>query len=404
MAHLVENLTSSGPTYTLRWRDVTGTHRQRTYRSRRTAQRELARVATAVADGQSTQHYRKTTRTVADAVEEVLGAHRARGLKPSTLLGYEQVYNARILPMWGARRLNSLTAGEIEAWARDLLNPPTPASRGLTLSTVHKAVGALNQACRMAIRRGWLATNPCAGLDLPSPTAAGVVPFQAVFLTPAQVESLATALADQPPYDLIIRVAAYTGLRAGEIAGLQVRDINLLQKTITVARTAARIKGEWVIGTPKSIRSRRTVPILHAPLVEDLRVWLGGHPRRNDPTAPLWPGRSVGTGLPDWDRPYDPGVLYRRHYKPALVTAGLPTETRFHDLRHTFASMLLAAGVEPLKVSRWSGHASLATTDKIYSHLYPSDHSKEAAAFAAYVATAAPEAATVTPLTRAATP
>ena len=59
---------------------------------------------------------------------------------------------------------------------------------------------------------------------------------------------------------------------------------------------------------------------------------------------------------------------------------------RWHDLRHTYASLMLAAGIQPYKLSRWMGHASLVTTDTVYGHLYPSDYSAEIAAFEAFVA------------------
>lgn len=68
-------------------------------------------------------------------------------------------------------------------------------------------------------------------------------------------------------------------------------------------------------------------------------------------------------------------------------------DVRFHDLRHTFASMTLAAGVEPYKVSRWLGHASITTTDGIYAHLYPSDHSVETARMKAYLGSARTQSA-----------
>jgi integrase len=67
-----------------------------------------------------------------------------------------------------------------------------------------------------------------------------------------------------------------------------------------------------------------------------------------------------------------------------LPELGLPPKVRWHDLRHTYASPMLAAGIPPYKLSRWMGHASLVTTDTVYSHLYPSDYSAEIAQFEAF--------------------
>jgi len=75
----------------------------------------------------------------------------------------------------------------------------------------------------------------------------------------------------------------------------------------------------------------------------------------------------------------------RWYYKPALKRAGLEG-VRFHDLRHTFASMMFAAGVEVFKVSRWMSHANISTTDSIYAHLYVTDYNAEAERVQAFIA------------------
>ena len=86
-----------------------------------------------------------------------------------------------------------------------------------------------------------------------------------------------------------------------------------------------------------------------------------------------------------WTRPFDHQSFFRWYFKPALTRAGLE-RVRFHDLRHTYASMMLAAGLEPYKVSRWMGHANLATTDSIYAHLYVTDYNDDAARVGQYLA------------------
>ena len=71
---------------------------------------------------------------------------------------------------------------------------------------------------------------------------------------------------------------------------------------------------------------------------------------------------------------------------PAAKRLGVAQHMRFHDLRHTYASLMLAAGFEPYKVSRWMGHASVSTTDGIYGHMYPVDYDTQIARFEAFVA------------------
>jgi integrase len=78
------------------------------------------------------------------------------------------------------------------------------------------------------------------------------------------------------------------------------------------------------------------------------------------------------------------GSFRRNYLQDALTNAGLPA-MRFHDLRHTAASLWLAAGFKPYEVSRWLGHANVSTTDSIYAHLYPSDYTQHVARFDAFV-------------------
>jgi integrase len=106
------------------------------------------------------------------------------------------------------------------------------------------------------------------------------------FLDPAQVRAVAKKLDAFEPYGLIVRFAAYTGLREGELAALRIRDVNLLHRRVEVRRTLHRVKGGWEIGTPKSTRSIRDVPLGRSP-VGELTKYLARHPRHNEPDAPM---------------------------------------------------------------------------------------------------------------------
>jgi integrase len=174
-------------------------------------------------------------------------------------------------------------------------------------------------------------------------------PFLAPPPPPSEWVSPATARGYRGRATTVDDFAAYTGLRAGELTGLRVRDLNLAAGHVEVRQTLARIGGEWKISTPKSARSSRNVPLV--------------------------------------DRVLDTGSVLRNYLRPAVEAEGLP-QMRLHDLRHTFASLMLAAGFPPYEVSRWLGHANLATTDSIYAHLYPSDYSAHVDRFSAFVAEA----------------
>lgn len=139
-----------------------------------------------------------------------------------------------------------------------------------------------------------------------------------------------------------------------------------------------RIGGEWVAGTPKSARSTRDVPIAR-PLLAALREYKLQHPTSGDEDALFWPGRTVGSHAVDWSRVFDVASFRRNYLRPALRRLGM-AEMRFHDLRHTYASLMLTT-FEAREVSHWMGHANTSTTDMIYGHLYPHDHDRFDARF-----------------------
>jgi integrase len=389
MAHVIDNETQGAPTYTVRWRDK-GKYRRKTFTVKRQAERFALRIEDTLHQGQSTDPYSLRGKTVADVIADSMAAARPN-LKPRTYLSYDRCYKLHIIPTLGSKRISTLTSADVEQWVAELTQTlcaakgrnATPAQT-LSAATVRNTFIALNKVCRYAVRHRYMAANPCTGTVLPKASLAKT--FHPRFLTAAEVELIAAQLKAHAPYDLIVRFAAYTGLRAGELAALRIRDINLLKKEVRVERNVQRIAGEWAVDTPKSPRSTRTVPILSEPLINDLTTYLATHPNRSDPEAALWPGRAPGNGHPTtYARRFDHLSFYRWYFKPAVKRAGLPA-LRFHDLRHTYASLMFAAGMDVYKVSRWMGHANISTTDSIYAHLYPQDHSADSERFAAYLA------------------
>lgn len=112
------------------------------------------------------------------------------------------------------------------------------------------------------------------------------------------------------------------------------------------------------------------------------------HPNSGDPDALFWPGRHAHLHALDYSQPMKLGAVLRYYLRPAAKRAKRPPRIRFHDLRHTYASLTFATGLKPHEVSRWMGHASVSPTDGIYAHLYPSDYSDDIARFEAFIAEA----------------
>lgn len=371
MAHVREVTRKTGAAYEVRWK-ANGTFKQRTFSVKREAERFALKVENELADGNSTDALVKNSKTFREVAEASMAASAAR-LKPKTAGQYELAYRLHIYPTFGERRINSITSMDIEAWLAGM-QTKVSAQTGRTLApaSVLGAYVALSKAFGYAMKHRIVASNPCAVVDKPR-----LRHEEPVFLSPAQVAAVASALDAYAPYGLVVRFAAYTGLRAGELAALRIRDVNFLRRHVEVRRTVQRVpRGGWSFGTPKSARSTRDVP-LSRDLLADLAAYLEQHPNRFNADAALWPGRIPGGAgdvrALDYDRQFDVASVYRHYFKPALARLDLPA-VRWHDLRHFYASACAAAGIEIRKVSRWMGHANINTTDSIYTHLFNGSH------------------------------
>lgn len=240
-----------------------------------------------------------------------------------------------------------------EDFAASLLTGRSPA-------TFDRIWQVFNRVLKYAVRKKAIPTNPLDAAELGTGYATGdLESFTPAPLTAEQVAAVARYIDEerkQPVYGLVVLFAAYTSVRAGELAGLEIGDLTLdtPTPTLSIRRTKRRVAGEWETGTPKSRKSRRTVP-LESWLADDLRAYLDTHPRRDDPTAPLFPNRANGgarTNRPlNWADPVAPGQVYENLFQPACKALGFGS-SRWHDLRHQFAIMNLSAGVHYMLVSK----------------------------------------------------
>nr|WP_231965795.1 site-specific integrase [Mycobacterium sp. E802] len=190
-------------------------------------------------------------------------------------------------------------------------------------------------------------------------------------------------------YALAVLFAAHTGVRASELQGLQVQDITLPATvdngevaTVRISRTAKRKGRQWIYGTPKSEASTDRVVPLAPWLADELRQYLDTvHPFAGQlrdgkgkthyiAHAPLFPGRGNRYTF-DWAHPVHAGNLYENYLAPACQALGIDKAVggtvRFHDLRHTFATMNLSAGEHYMQVSKWLGHSTYVLTLSVYA-------------------------------------
>lgn len=277
-----------------------------------------------------------------------------RQLKAKTFEGYEGVVSRHLVPEFGKTPIAWIDHERVQRFINDL-------SHRYAGGTVRKVHTVLRLVMGSAVKRGLIRANPCIDVELPSMDRT-----EMLFLSAEQVEALAAATPLH--YRAMIRFAAYTGLRAGELCALRVADLNLPNGPVYVTRSLADVGGTLIEGTTKTGRNRRVgIP---ADLLPELREHLARidrvHPTGTTPEGLVFPGDRGG-----YLRHRN---FMRRHFHDAVKKA-LPAEyhgLRFHDLRHTCAALLIAAGANPKDIADRLGHSSITVTVDVYGHRFES--------------------------------
>jgi integrase len=413
MASIQKRVTRTGaPAYIVKWRTPDGRHRTRGgFRTRKAAQAYATEVAHATQRG-NTFDPKAGELTFRQAAEQwLLSRH---DLKPTTISGYRYALapaaecraprkTLGIDATFGGWPLKSITRQQISTWVATL------SANGYSPATIRAYMQVVRQVLAQALADNKIAANPALHVKLPGAhgkSTTAVVDDPNQFLTAEQVSQLQNAT--PWPYNVLVHLAAWSGLRAGELAGLQVGDVALPPKTsgpntpgtLRVERTVVLVDGKLVYQSPKTKGSKRTVPLPPATTTL-LRGYLKQHPHAGNPLAPLFPALRLthdpapATPEVDWAKPLQHKVFYRLVFKPAVARANLNPALVFHSLRHTYVSLCVQAGIPPLEISRFAGHSTVTTTLGVYAHLFESDHT---AAMGALGALAAPATGNVVPL------
>lgn len=281
-------------------------------------------------------------------------------VKPKTRLSYESSLRNHVLPAFEHRPVASLTYRDCKRFVDDL------AEKGLAPGTVGEARKVLRLVLREALRADAIRRNPADGIRVPRGERQ-----EMQFLEAEEVFALADAVANPPrprsqplrtypQYGLLVRFAAFTGMRAGEIGALRIGRVNPLHRWVEVAESAEEIRGELMYGPPKTYARRRVE--LPAQLAEEIGEHIES--RRCGPDGFVFTA-------PDGGPPRHTN-FYRRHFKPAVARAGVDPRVRFHDLRHTAAALMIAEGAHLLVVKERLGHSTITVTADRYGHLFPS--------------------------------
>lgn len=275
--------------------------------------------------------------------------------KPSALRGYEQALRLRVLPALGALRVNEIRRGEVQALVDRLL------LAGHNASTIRNTLLPLRAIFRRALTRGEIAVNPTAGLELPA-----VRGRRDRIATPEEAAALLAALERDRA---LWATAMFAGLRLGELMALDWDHVDLDDDVIRVQWSYDQRECKRV--APKSRAGVRTVPV---PGV--LRTYLTEHRLATGRHGGLVFGR-------DPKRPFAPQAIYDRADR-RWKEAGL-RHIRPHECRHSFASFMIAAGVNAKALSIYMGHSSVTITFDRYGHLMPGNEAEAANLLDAYL-------------------
>lgn len=349
------------------------------FRTRDEAQDALNEVLSARRTGTYVEPSRVTVR---DYLTEWLGGMRAQ-VRPSTLSSYEMNLREHVLPTLGDEKLQQLSPDQLNALYAQLSESGRRDGQGLAPKSVRNIHTTLRKALEDAVDAGRVARNVAALARPPKVRAGDRAEMQT--WSPDELRAFLEHVADD---DLFAawHTAANTGLRRGEVLGLRWRDVDLDHGRAAIRQTVVSVDYEIQFSAPKTQRGKRVVA-LDAATVAILRA----HRRAQAETRMAFAGHYAGHGLvfarPDGS-PIHPQVLSDR-FDRLVQSARLP-RIRFHDLRHTHATIALQAGVHPKVVSERLGHSTVAFTLDVYSHAVPHMQAEAAAQVASLVVPGSP--------------
>ncbi len=277
-------------------------------------------------------------------------------VRNTTYERYEQISRTHIIPMLGDVKLKALSPTHVRSLYKEKLQTLSPRTVQYIHVTLHKAL-------KQAVNDGLIPRNATEAVKPPQVRREEIRP-----LTPEQVKMLLDA-ARGDRLEALYALAVHTGLRQGELLGLKWEDIDLEERTLHVRRALTTAKGGPRLAAPKTKGSRRRVSLTKG-AVDALRGHLARQLEEIDRAGSLWQENGL-VFASETGRPLDRRSVTTHLFKPLLKRAGLPAKTRFHDLRHTCATLLLTKNVNPKVVSEMLGHSSISITLDTYSHVLP---------------------------------
>ena len=290
-------------------------------------------------------------------------ASKQFSLRQTTWIHYDQLVRLYLIPFLGLIKIRALQPSHIQRLYNHLLE------QGVGIPTIRKSHTVLHSALSYAVRTGLLTRNPAAPTMPPKGP-----PKEMKIYDESQVSQMLVAARDHR-WEALFQLAVTTGMRQMELLGLRWTDLDWLSKTLRVERQLVRPAGEGVKFLPPKTRFGRRAVAIGPQTIEALRRHDGRQHAERVKAGDCW--QELGlifttkTGGPIHPR----NLL--RDFKILVREAGLPV-IRFHDLRHTAASLMLNHGIPLIIASRRLGHARPSITLDVYGHLIPNRQAEAA--------------------------
>jgi integrase len=329
----------------------------------RTKAEAAAKLRKAMADRDAGLHFADQNQTLGDYLDRWLSNSVRGSVKKRTFERYEEMVRIHIKPLLGTKKLGKLRPADVQHLYRERLDS------GLSAGTVRHVHVTLHKAPKRAVQWNLVPTNVTEAVDVPKASKE-----EPLSLSVEQVKALLEATKGER-FEALFVLAVHTGMRQGELLGLKWDDVDFERGEIHVKRTLVAGKGGFSFGEPKSAKGRRTVALTPAALEA-----LEHHRERQREESVMMVGLWEENGLVFPNRlgkPMDHNNIYHRDLKRVRERAGLPPALRFHDLRHTFATLMLSNGESLNVVQETLGHSQASTTLDVYGHVLP-NHQKQA--------------------------
>lgn len=269
-------------------------------------------------------------------------------LREHTMRTKKYIVELKILPYFGNKRVNDITAADIRQWQNELIKmgySPT------YLKTINNQLSAI---FNYAVRYYDLKSNPCAKAGSMGKSKAEEMDFW----TGEEFRKFIDSVMNKRLSYMAFMILYWTGMRLGELLALNPKDVDLEKRTISITKSYQRLGKKDVITPPKTSKSKRVITIPEF-LAADIKDYMDS----------LY-------DLQEDDRLFPITKYYLEHEMQRGIKESGVKRIRVHDLRHSHASMLIELGFSPLEIANRLGHEKVETTLNTYAHLYPNKQTK----------------------------